>query len=149
MALGTTSSAVPIALLILPANSSAQRASPHPRPAPLAELHDHFPFLADAHTPVIHPAPNGESVTTLHDRYALHATIAALDSDPAAPRAMLLCTHAAAMICIGRALSGAMPDDPNQEDFRCGTCALSVYKRRRKRTLQKSRRKLPRGTRRG
>lgn len=46
------------------------------------------------------------------------------------PKAALICTHAAGMICIGRALTGKMPDDPDEEDFRCGTCALSVFSRK-------------------
>lgn len=47
------------------------------------------------------------------------------------PRAILLCTHAAGMICIGRALTGRMPEDVDEADFGCGTCALSVFVRRK------------------
>lgn len=35
------------------------------------------------------------------------------------------------MIAIGRVLTGYMPEDPNTEDFRCFTCSLSKYARRR------------------
>lgn len=34
------------------------------------------------------------------------------------------------MICIGRALTGAMPEDFETDDFRCGTCALTKFVRR-------------------
>ena len=48
-----------------------------------------------------------------------------LSSSPSAPRAILLCAHAATNIAIGRALVG----DHNY-DIKTGTCSLSVYKRR-------------------
>jgi len=47
-----------------------------------------------------------------------------------APTALLLCTHAAAMIAIGRVLTGAAPADDAADDFRCFTCALSRFERR-------------------
>lgn len=34
------------------------------------------------------------------------------------------------MICIGRVLTGRMPDNPDEEDFRCFTCSLSRFERR-------------------
>lgn len=104
----------------------------HPTPATLDVLSTHFPFLHPTHAPAIRPDPTGETIKALHDRnaYALHRIIVTLDADPAAPRALLLCTHAASMICIGRALTGAMPDDPNTDDFRCGTCSMSKFVRR-------------------
>ena len=53
-----------------------------------------------------------------------------LDTDPQRPRAAIICTHAASMICIGRVLTGKMPSDLTEDDFRCGTCALSRFDRR-------------------
>lgn len=107
----------------------------HPSPAALSVLDPLFPqLLSSAYTePVCVPSKNGESIPQLHDRvaYALHRTIETLDQDPTEPKALLICTHAATMIAIGRALTGLMPEDEGQEDFRCGTCALSVFKRRR------------------
>lgn len=105
----------------------------HPSPASLPILSKHFDFLDLAHTPSVRPSSNGESLETLHNRhaYALHRMIEQLDNDPQQPRVALLCTHAASMICIGRALTGQMPEDYGEEDFRCGTCALSCYKRRK------------------
>jgi len=35
------------------------------------------------------------------------------------------------MICIGRTLTGMMPQDKNEADFRCGTCSLSRFVRRK------------------
>ncbi|KAI4735082.1 phosphoglycerate mutase-like protein [Aureobasidium sp. EXF-12298] len=105
----------------------------HPSPATLDVLHKHFPGgLAEAYMPVIRPSVNGESLTSLHDRiaYALYHVIQKLDQDPAGPKTLLICTHAASMICIGRALTGRMPEDPSEEDFKCFTCSLSKFTRR-------------------
>ncbi|KAK0618702.1 Transcription factor tau 55 kDa subunit [Lasiodiplodia hormozganensis] len=105
----------------------------HPSPAPLAVLHTHFPGqLDDGYAPVLVPSTNGESIPDLHDRiaYTLSRVVAALDADPRAPRALLICTHAASMIAIGRALTGRMPPDEGEEDFKCFTCALTRFDRR-------------------
>ena len=105
----------------------------HPTPAPLSILHNHFPYLSPSHKPAIKPLSTGETLPQLHNRfaYALDRIITSLDSEPTQPRAVLLCTHAAGMICIGRALTGKMPADVDEADFGCGTCALSVFVRRK------------------
>lgn len=36
------------------------------------------------------------------------------------------------MICIGRVLTGKMPEKEEEDDFKCGTCSLSVFQRRTK-----------------
>ncbi|KAL0259723.1 C6 zinc cluster transcription factor-like protein [Diplodia seriata] len=106
----------------------------HPSPAPLAELETHFPSQLDGgYAPVLIPSTNGESIPDLHDRiaYTLSRVIAAVDAEgPDGPRALLICTHAASMIAIGRALTGRMPPDDGEEDFKCFTCALSRFDRR-------------------
>ena len=66
----------------------------------------------------------------LRHAYAMHRLIEHFDRLPNGPKALLICTHAASMICIGRCLTGKLPDDLDTEDFRCGTCAMSTYKRR-------------------
>jgi len=35
------------------------------------------------------------------------------------------------MICIGRALTGVMPEEEGEEDFKCFTCSFSKFVRRR------------------
>lgn len=57
-----------------------------------------------------------------------------MDADPAKPKAVLISTHAASMIVIGRVLTGTMPEDPNEEDFKCFTCSLSRFERKDKHT---------------
>lgn len=43
---------------------------------------------------------------------------------------MLICTHAATLIAIGRALTGSMPDDVNVEDFLAPTAGITKYVRK-------------------
>ena len=104
----------------------------HPSPAPMPQLANLFDFVDQSYMPQIQPSTHGETLDALHDRhaYALHRIIQALDQDPRQPKAALLCTHAASMICIGRVLTGRMPLDPTDEDFKCGTCALSRFERK-------------------
>ena len=64
----------------------------------------------------------------------MDAEIAAVEStqSPAerSSKAILICSHAAPLIAIGRALTGHMPDDPNVEDFNVFTAGLSRFVRR-------------------
>lgn len=104
----------------------------HPSPATNDVLATHFDILHPSYKPVVRPSVNGESLPTIHDRiaYCLHHVIKALDGDQAGPKALLICTHAASMICIGRALTGNMPADPGEDDFNCFTCSFSKFVRR-------------------
>lgn len=108
----------------------------HPSPATIDVLATHFPDQLNKNydQPIIRPSTNGESLQDLHDRiaYALHHIIKRLDEDPKGPKTLLICTHAASMICIGRALTGRMPEDMGEEDFKCFTCAFSKFTRRQK-----------------
>ncbi|KAL1296742.1 hypothetical protein AAFC00_000212 [Neodothiora populina] len=114
----------------------------HPSPATLQVLSSHFPrhLKTDYDTPLIRPSTNGESLEALHDRiaYCLHHIIKRLDEDPKGPKTLLICTHAASMICIGRALTGRLPEDMGEDDFRCFTCALSRFDRRQKPTTDRT-----------
>lgn len=103
-----------------------------PIPATRAQLDSLFPNLDPSYVPIRSPNPKGEGVPELHDRiaYTLNGIVAALDADPSQPKALLICTHAAAMIAIGRVLTGKMPEDPDTPDFHCYTASLSRYTRR-------------------
>lgn len=104
----------------------------HPSPAPITELSDLFPRLHAHDTPTIIPSTNGESVAQLHDRvaYCLNELVKRADADPHGPKTILICTHAAVMITIGRILTGQMPADENTDDFQCYTCSFSRFARR-------------------
>ncbi|KAF1811760.1 phosphoglycerate mutase-like protein [Eremomyces bilateralis CBS 781.70] len=105
----------------------------HPSPAPVDELEVHFPDIMDrSYTPVARPSTNGESTMGLHNRaaYALARIISDLDRDPKGPKSVVICTHAAFIIAAGRALTGLMPAEPEEHDFSCYTCGLSMFVRR-------------------
>lgn len=78
------------------------------------------------------PTTRGETIEDLHNRvaYVLHRIIEVCDKDPNGPRAILICTHAAVMIALGRVLTGRMPDNVSEEDFACYTASLSKYRRK-------------------
>jgi transcription factor C subunit 7 len=105
----------------------------HPSPAAIDVLNQHFPHLHAEKQAIIIPSTKGESIPQLHDRlaYCLHHIIRAADQDPNGPKSLLICTHAASMICIGRVLTGRMPEDEGEEDFKCFTCSFSKFVRRR------------------
>lgn len=78
------------------------------------------------------PSTKGESIPRLHDRiaYCLSELIDRADKDPSGPKAILICTHAAAIIALGRVLTGRMPEDIGEEDFKCYTCGVTTFARR-------------------
>ncbi|KAJ4304434.1 C6 zinc cluster transcription factor-like protein [Collariella sp. IMI 366227] len=103
----------------------------HPVPASLDALGPLFPGLLDPdYGPAVTPNRMGEGIDELHNRVA--ATLEALiaECDKAGVRAILLCSHAAVIIALGRVLTGQMPDNVDVEDFKCFTCGLSAYRRR-------------------
>ncbi|KAK8083645.1 hypothetical protein PG996_002426 [Apiospora saccharicola] len=106
----------------------------HPTSAPLAELTALFPQspLDRSYVSCVTPPRRGESITQLHERVA--AAIAAIirQSDAEGARAVVLNTHAAVLIALGRVLTGRMPDSVDEEDFKAFTCGLSVYRHRRR-----------------
>ncbi|KAB5570652.1 histidine phosphatase superfamily [Coniochaeta sp. 2T2.1] len=104
----------------------------HPTSAAPEVLKTLFPALDLGYKPV-NPRPTrmGESPAELHDRVAstMHGIISQCDTEGV--KAILICTHAAVVIALGRVLTGTMPDSVDEEDFRAFTCGLSVYKRRK------------------
>ena len=58
---------------------------------------------------------------------------AELDASPESgeSKAIIICTHAAPLIAAGRALTGNMPEDLNEEDFKPFTAGLSTFVRRK------------------
>ncbi|KAL2181702.1 histidine phosphatase superfamily [Thermothelomyces heterothallicus CBS 202.75] len=104
----------------------------HPVPASLGKLEELFPGLLDpSYSPAITPNRLGESIEELHDRVAAVMEVVIAECDRDGVRAILLCTHAAVIIALGRVLTGNMPDNFEVDDFKCFTCGLSAYRRRR------------------
>ena len=124
----------------------------HPSPAIPSRLHELFPAYSLAYKPSIVPSKSGESISDLHNRiaYALQYIIHHADAEDAAtrmsasqlpgtkgcddgrgpPTAILICSHAASMIAIGRVLTGTMPEDLGEDDFKTYTCGISKFERR-------------------
>lgn len=104
----------------------------HPSPAEPPLLKTLFPQYDESYETSIKPSVNGERIEELHDRaaYAMHKLIER--SDREGVKAICVCTHAATLIAIGRALTGRMPDDIAEEDFRPFTCGVSTFVRRGK-----------------
>lgn len=114
----------------------------HPSPATPEVLKGLFPWYEVDYRPSIVPSSSGESYEDLHDRcaYALSHIIAAEDAEEdqedvasegkGREKALLICTHAASMIAVGRALTGRMPKDVSEDDFKTFTCGISKFVRR-------------------
>ncbi|KAH7130391.1 phosphoglycerate mutase family protein [Dendryphion nanum] len=105
----------------------------HPTPPSIPILQSHFPDIDSTYTALETPDPNGELILDLHARVekTLASIITALDNDPTKPKTLLICSHAATMIAAGRALTGKMPEDTDEDDFQCYTASLSRFERRK------------------
>ncbi|OOF95515.1 hypothetical protein ASPCADRAFT_515869 [Aspergillus carbonarius ITEM 5010] len=125
----------------------------HPSPAPLSTLQTHFPTILPSPTSssspppqqanqILRPSTSGETILQLHDRLAttLSTLIANLDTEIAqieatvppeqrTSKAVLICSHAAPLIAMGRVLTGNMPEDEGEEDFKVYTAGVSTFVR--------------------
>ncbi|RMZ74811.1 hypothetical protein DV737_g5714, partial [Chaetothyriales sp. CBS 132003] len=111
----------------------------HPSPATPQRLKaDFFPWLDDKYESMLIPDEKGERIEELHKRLsvALELLINDVDEEYASQGrgeeevTVLICGHAAQIIATGRALTGLVPDDYDEEDFRCYTCGISRFVRR-------------------
>lgn len=102
----------------------------HPTSASADKLAELFPAFDKSYASAVVPSRNGESIAQLHDRVALTMEALVKRCDEAGVRAVLLCSHAATVIALGRVLTGNMPENVETEDFRAFTCGLSVFRRR-------------------
>lgn len=93
-------------------------------------LNGFFPRYDLHYVPSIKASVKGETIDELHNRtaYALHKIIEQADKE--GDKAIIICTHAATLIAIGRALTGNMPSDSSEQDFKPFTCSLSKFNRR-------------------
>ncbi|KAF7551584.1 hypothetical protein G7Z17_g4917 [Cylindrodendrum hubeiense] len=100
----------------------------HPIPAPSEKLKSFFPSYDDTYASALAPSRKGEGIDDLYRRVAgaMQAIIDRCDAE--GRRAVVLCTHAAVVIALGRVLTGRIPDSVETEDFHAYTCGLSVYR---------------------
>ncbi|UKZ80693.1 hypothetical protein TrVFT333_008456 [Trichoderma virens FT-333] len=89
-----------------------------------------FPAFDESYVSAQHPPKRGETLAQLQAR--LTATMQSIIDrcDAEDRRAVVLCTHAAVVIMLGRILTGDFPETVDADDFRAFTCGLSVYRRR-------------------
>ncbi|OTB08380.1 hypothetical protein M426DRAFT_7697 [Hypoxylon sp. CI-4A] len=102
----------------------------HPSSAPLNELQGFFPEIDATYESSQAPPLNGESLSQLHHRVATAVDSLIRRSDQEGHKAVLICTHAAVVIALGRCLTGQA-----DKDFGAFTCGLSKYKRRWSNTI--------------
>ena len=115
----------------------------HPTPASTSTLATTFPWIDGSFEPTIVPNSSGESIPKLYSRvaHALRTIISAEDKidDSGEERAVIICTHAASMIAMGRALTGRIPADVSEQDFSTYTAGITTFKRRKQaKALEKS-----------
>jgi transcription factor C subunit 7 len=102
----------------------------HPTSAAPEVLKSMFPAIDLSYQGAVRPPRMGESLQELHDRVAAAMQDIVYQCDREGIRAIVICTHAAVVIALGRVLTGAMPDSVEVEDFQAFTCGLSVYRRK-------------------
>lgn len=103
----------------------------HPVPASPEVLKAMFPAYDKEYVSALTPSRRGETVDELYGRVerAVQAIIDRCDGE--GRRAVVLCTHAAVVIALGRVLTRNIPASVETEDFHAFTCGLSVYRRQR------------------
>ena len=110
-----------------------------PSPAdPVGLRREFYPWLDDGYASRVVPSEHGERIEELHERVARTLDKIVRDVDEEFARlgrgdeevTILISGHAAPIIASGRALTGDMPDDYDEEDFQCFTCGLSQFVRR-------------------
>ncbi|KAF6818972.1 phosphoglycerate mutase [Colletotrichum sojae] len=102
----------------------------HPTPASPDVLKPMFRHIDETYQSAVFPARKGETIAQLHDRLAAAVRAIIDQCDAEGKRAVVLCSHAASIIALGRVLTGVMPENIDAEDFRAFTCGLSMYRRK-------------------
>ena len=110
-----------------------------PQPATAKRLkRDFFPWVDEDYESLVIPDEYGERIDELHERIALALEMMIRDVDREYQKTgraeedvtVLICGHAAQIIATGRALTGDVPEDYDEEDFQCFTCGISRFVRR-------------------
>ncbi|EGY15015.1 hypothetical protein VD0002_g4112 [Verticillium dahliae] len=104
----------------------------HPTPATAEVLKPMFPRYDETYRTAVVPAVKGETIEGLYERVAAGVGAIIDQCDAEGIRAVVLCSHAATIVAMGRVLTGEIPNTVDVEDFRAFTCGLSIFRRRRK-----------------
>lgn len=100
------------------------------------------------YAPSCRPPATGESVAQLYTRLAFALSHVIADADLASGDeevAIAICTHAAPLIIIGRVLTGSMPTNIDEQDFKTYTAGLTRFDRRSSEPLDTTERDMRRG----
>ena len=94
----------------------------HPSPAPAAYMKEFVPQLSLSWTPLLYPDSNGETISELHSRARKVLDLISKRCEELGVTRVLLCSHAATIIAMGRVLVG------DEEKFiGAGTASLGKY----------------------
>ena len=118
----------------------------HPEPAAPGVLKSMFPSYDDAYRSVVTPSKRGETLEQLQERITTALRGIIERSDAEGTRSIVLCSHAAVIILIGRILTGQVPSTVDVDDFHAYTCGLSVYTRGKSDAAAGSGRDIPRSS---
>ncbi|BFZ54064.1 C6 zinc cluster transcription factor-like protein [Savitreella phatthalungensis] len=97
----------------------------HPSPASKQKLKTFFPTIDVGYEPSLIPTTKGETMADIHERVKRAMELVVQDAERNDCKAIVLCTHAATNIALGRALTGE-----EEMDVQTGTCSLGRYERR-------------------
>ena len=100
----------------------------HPVPEEVPFLKSLFPEIEDAYQSKVVPSRKGESIEALYQRVRLAVENIIDQCDAEGHRTVILCTHAAVVIALGRVLTGDIPKTVDVEDFGAFTCGLSKFR---------------------
>ena len=103
----------------------------HPEPAPAETLRTMFPAYSMDYVSAQTPSRMGETLAQLYERVAAAVRGIIEQCDAEGHRSIVLCTHAAVVIVLGRVLTGDIPTSSEVDDFQAYTCGLSLYRRKR------------------
>ncbi|SPO01068.1 related to transcription initiation factor [Cephalotrichum gorgonifer] len=101
----------------------------HPVPADKPLLQRLFPEINEAYQSRVVPCRRGESIEDLYGRVRSAVENIIEQCDAEGHRTVILCTHAAVVIALGRVLTGEFPKTVDVEDFGAFTCGLSKFRR--------------------
>ncbi|KAM0531805.1 hypothetical protein ACHAQF_006620 [Verticillium nonalfalfae] len=80
-----------------------------------------FPRYDETYRAAVVPAVKGETIEGLYERVAAGVGAIIDQCDAEGIRAVVLCSHAATIIALGRVLTGEIPTTVDVEDFRAFT----------------------------
>lgn len=101
----------------------------HPVPAEITFLKRLFPSIDEDYQSRVVPSRKGESIEALYERVRSAVENIIEQCDAEGHRSVILCTHAAVVIALGRVLTGDIPKTVDVVDFGAFTCGLSVFRR--------------------